>query len=264
MCRLFAFRSSLRSAVHRSLLAAENALVRQSAAHPDGWGLGYYVDGYPHLYRNPSQALDDGIFRQVASLVSAHTLLAHIRRASVGSVNLLNCHPFQYGNWMMAHNGEICGYNRFAEVRAGVRALVAPRFHPYILGSTDSEVIFFAFLSRLARRFDDIHHPGLPFERVAEELRATVADIRAVHDGDEVRPTRLTLIATNGYLMLGHCFRRPLYFSSHKTECGERETCTQYRESMCERPVEEGLVRHLILASETLEAGPNVWITYRA
>ena len=59
MCRLYAFRSSLRSAVHRSLIAAENALARQSAAHPDGWGLGYYVDDYPHLYRSPAQAMAD-------------------------------------------------------------------------------------------------------------------------------------------------------------------------------------------------------------
>ena len=54
---------------------------------------------YPHVYRNPAQAIDDGLFRNLGSVVSAYTLLAHIRRATVGNIGLLNYHPFQFGNW---------------------------------------------------------------------------------------------------------------------------------------------------------------------
>ena len=59
MCRLFGFRSVIPSQVHRSLLAAENALGTQSNQHPDGWGVAYYVDGAPHVTKNPITALGD-------------------------------------------------------------------------------------------------------------------------------------------------------------------------------------------------------------
>lgn len=260
MCRLYAFRSSLRSAVHQSLLAAENALAQQSKEHPDGWGIGYYVDDYPHLYRNPAQALEDGLFRELGGVVSTYTLLGHIRKASVGPVNLLNCHPFQFGNWLFAHNGEIAGYVEDPLIRQRVRELVSPRFERHLLGSTDSEVIFFVFLSRLAARFEDFHLPGLPFGAVADELRATVHDVVAISDTFGEQLTKLTLIVTNGNLMVGHRFRMPLHMSTYKTKCPESDSCAFYRQSMCEAQVDDGIVRHLVLSSEKPAENPNVWL----
>ena len=77
MCRLFGFRSIIPSHVHRSLVAADNALGAQSEAHPDGWGVAYYVDGAPHVTRMPATALDDHLFQQLSGVVSSETLLAH-------------------------------------------------------------------------------------------------------------------------------------------------------------------------------------------
>lgn len=245
--------------MHRSLLAAENALVNQSRAHPDGWGIGYYVDDYPHLYRNPSQALEDRLFRELGGVVSAYTLLGHIRKASVGEVNLLNCHPFQFGNWLFAHNGEIAGYDVDPDIRARVAELVAPRFAQHILGTTDSETIFYAFLSRLAARFEDFHLPGLSFQAVAGELRRTVDDVLEICDRVGEQETKLTFIVTNGNVMVGHRYRKPLYLSTHKTACPESATCAFYRPGMCEAPVDDGIVRHLILTSEKVAENPNVW-----
>ncbi len=259
MCRLYAFRSSLRSAVHQSLLAAENALVQQSKAHPDGWGIGYYVDDYPHLYRNPAQALEDGLFRELGGVVSTYTLLGHIRKASVGAVNLLNCHPFQFGNWLFAHNGEIAAYDEDPSVRARMMELVSPRFERHLLGTTDSEAVFYVFLSRLAARFEDFHLPGLPFGAVADELRATINDVCAISDTAGEQQTKLTVIVTNGNLMLGHRYRMPLHISTYKTRCPESDGCAFYRPSMCEAAVEDGIVRHLVLSSELPAATPNVW-----
>ena len=110
MCRLYGFRSSIDSTVHRSLVAAENAIARQSRLHRDGWGLAYYVGRYPHIVRNNEQALGDALFRDVSSVVATRTFMAHIRKATAGSVRVLNCHPFQYGAWTFAHNGQICGF----------------------------------------------------------------------------------------------------------------------------------------------------------
>src|SRR3954462_8092975 len=99
MCRLYGFRSSVLSGVHTSLVNAENALALQSLKHPDGWGIAYYHGRFPHLIKNDTQALEDGLFREVSSVVATRTLIAHIRQATVGQVNILNCHPFQHGPW---------------------------------------------------------------------------------------------------------------------------------------------------------------------
>ncbi|MFW5921639.1 MAG: class II glutamine amidotransferase, partial [Polyangiales bacterium] len=112
MCRLLGFRSVIPSQVHRSLVDADNALGNQSNEHPDGWGVAFYVDGAPHITRSPTRALGDQLFHRVSGVVSSETVLAHVRRATVGEVSVLNCHPFQHGKWVFAHNGEIKHFER--------------------------------------------------------------------------------------------------------------------------------------------------------
>src|SRR2546430_2252107 len=131
MCRLFGFRSVIPSQVHRSLTAADNALAEQSKAHADGWGVAHYVDGTPHGTRAPSTAVSDAIFHRLSGIVSSETVLAHVRRATVGPKTVLNCHPFQYGKWVFAHNGEI---RDFEAKRAALLDEIAPRLRRFILG----------------------------------------------------------------------------------------------------------------------------------
>ena len=49
MCRLFGFRSIIKSQVHSSLVGADDSLMTLSSDHPDGWGVAYYVEGAPHV-----------------------------------------------------------------------------------------------------------------------------------------------------------------------------------------------------------------------
>ena len=138
MCRLFGFRSILKSKVHRrfvnlpgyifsfccslqnihcthtqnmlslrSLIAAENSIALQSARHQDGWGLAYYINRIPHMVKSSKPANSDTIFTRVSGVVASETVLAHIRQATTGDSNTLNSHPFQHGNWVFAHNGQI-------------------------------------------------------------------------------------------------------------------------------------------------------------
>src|SRR6187455_645378 len=146
MCRLFGFRSVIPSQVHRSLLAAENALGVQSNLHPDGWGVAFYVDGSPHITKNAATALSDSLFHRLSGVVSSETVLAHVRKATQGKNSVLNCHPFQYGRWTFAHNGDIPTFERDRE---RLIAEIDPRLRRFVLGDTDSEVIFFMLLSRL-------------------------------------------------------------------------------------------------------------------
>jgi predicted glutamine amidotransferase len=260
MCRLYGFRSSVLSGVHTSLVHAENALALQSLKHPDGWGIAHYQGRFPHLIKNDRQALEDGLFRDVSAIVATRTLIAHIRQATAGKVNILNCHPFQHGPWTFAHNGTVVGFGTEEGIRERLLDCVDPRFRRQILGQTDSEVCFFIFLSHLARRVEDIHHDGIRSEVVVEALGAAVEQIRSVCPDRDGKPNSLTFLTTNGAVMVGIRFRRPLWFSTYKTRCPERDTCHAFEEGRCEREVTDGIVKHMIVASERVAANPNVWV----
>lgn len=259
MCRLFGFRSAVESHAHQSLVAAENALLRQSERHPDGWGVAYYVHSYPHLFRSAERALGSDLFREVSGLVSTTTLVAHIRKATVGELTLLNTHPFQFANWCFAHNGEIAGFAKEAAVREVARNQIDARFRGFVMGSTDSEVCFYAFLSRLARRVDSLHARGVPMEAVADSLREMADTMRGIGDRLGGGRSLLTFLVTNGNLMAGYREGRELHFSTYKTRCAERDTCHAWAPE-CEAEVAPGQhVNHLVLSSEQIAMQPNVW-----
>jgi len=253
MCRIFGFRSTIQSQVHRSLVAADNALGQLSNEHPDGWGVAYYVDGAPHVTRSPKSALHDHIFHRVSGVVASETVLAHVRRATVGELSVLNCHPFQYGRWTFAHNGEI---RDFAAHRETLRREVAPRLSRFILGETDSEVVFFLFLTHLSahgplsRRFS--------IDEVVDALRDTISQVRELTDGDtEESKALLTVVVTDGGTMAAVQSGKELFWSAHKTHCADRDTCPNLAPE-CEAPTETGYVNHLVFSSEPT-TGENVW-----
>ena len=265
MCRLFGFRSSIQSSVHHSLIQAENALSRLSRKHTDGWGIAYYVDAYPHLIRNDRQALGDSLFRELSGVVSTKMFMAHIRLATAGRVRVLNCHPFQYGRWTFAHNGEIARFND-PPVREAISALVDPRYRDYLLGDTDSEVLFHLFLSQLSRRTSRVNGSGVSFECVLDALRETLQLVLRSVEGvgpateGEGAGHKLTVLVSNGDMLLGYRLGKELHYSTYKSRCPERESCAVFEQDLCEASATDGgTVKHLMLASEPLGEGPNVW-----
>ena len=253
MCRLFGFRSVLESQVHRSLRSADNALAVQSVAHPDGWGVAYYVAGSPHIIKSTGVAQSDRLFHRVSGIVTSQTVLAHVRNATQGTISTVNCHPFQYGRWVMAHNGDIPA---FARHRAALVERISPVFRRFMLGDTDSEVIFHLFLSDLATRAD-LHRKGTPVDEIVGALRRTVATVHGLADEPD-RPCLLTLMVTDGEVMAAHQGGKELFWTTHKTQCPEREVCPFFSPE-CEAGVAPGgYVNHLVLSSEPL-LGENVW-----
>ncbi len=254
MCRLFAFRSVIPSQVHRSLMAADNALGAQSDKHRDGWGVAFYVDDSPHITRSPTTAIDDHLFHRVSGVVASETVLAHVRKATVGNNSVLNCHPFQYGRWTMAHNGEIRDFERH---RAAMRELVDDGLRRYILGDTDSEVIFFIFLTFLRRRAP--LYARFALEDVFAALRQTITLIRERCDtGVPEEDALLTIIITDGTLMAATQGGKELFVSTYKTRCADRDECKSLSPE-CEAPTVSGYVNHLVLSSERM-GGENVWL----
>jgi len=252
MCRLFGFRSVIPSQVHRSLLAAENALGQQSNDHPDGWGVAFYVDGAPHITRSPLTALGDALFHRLSGVVSSETVLAHVRKATRGPKTVLNCHPFQYGRWVFAHNGDI---SNFESKREELLAEVAPRLRRFILGDTDSEVVFFIFLSHLSALGPLSRRHSV--EDVVSALRNALRRAREICDQGTTRAL-LTVMVTDGDTLVASHGGKELFWSTYKTRCSDRETCPSLSE-VCEAPSRTGHVNHLILSSEPL-SGENIWL----
>ncbi len=251
MCRLFGFRSVIQSSVHRSLLEADNALGEQSNQHPDGWGVAFYVDGAPHVTRSPTTALGDQLFHRLSGVVSSETVLAHVRKATQGQNNVLNCHPFQFGRWVFAHNGDI---PNLEERRAALLSEVVPPLRRFILGETDSEIMFFIFLTLLQRVGPLARRHSV--EDVLAALRATSARVREVCDAPGVE-SLLTVMVTDGEVMAALQGGKELYYSTHKSRCADRERCPSLS-AECEAPTQSGFVNHLLVSSEPLQ-GENVW-----
>lgn len=254
MCRLFGFRSVIQSQVHRSLVDADNALAVQSRAHPDGWGVAYYVDGAPHLTKSASTALNDALFKRVSGIVASETVVAHIRKATVGENSVLNTHPFQHGKWVFVHNGEI---PEFARCRAAIDAEIAPRLRRYILGETDSERMFFLFLTQLSAHGPLTSRMGS--EEVTDALEKTVRLIRSIADGPESpEPCSLNFLVTDGACLVAVQGGKTLYWSTYKKRCSDRDTCP-FLAASCEAESKDGFVNHLIISSERL-SGENIWM----
>lgn len=253
MCRLFGFRSVIPSQMHRSLIAADNALGRQSERHPDGWGVAYYVDGAPHVTRSPAHALGDALFHRVSGVVSSETVLAHVRKATQGALTVLNCHPFQYGRWVFAHNGDVPGF--LDTHREALLSEVDPRLRRFVLGETDSETIFFMLLTRL-EALGPLAQPKAA-EDVMAALAATLRDVDRIAVQPDGKANLMTCIVTDGTTMVAHQGGKELFLSTYKKRCSDRESCASLAPH-CEAPTTTGRVNHLVLSSEPLH-GENVW-----
>lgn len=234
-------------------MEAENALGTQSNAHPDGWGVAYYVDGCPQVTRSPAHALGDQLFHRLSGVVASQTVLAHVRRATQGEKTVLNCHPFQYGRWVFAHNGDI---PNFEAVRDELRSRVSPGLRRFILGDTDSETIFFLFLTELEKH-SALVQPG-SVRNVVLALKRAIQVVRQVSvSPPEDKPLLLTMVVTDGNVLAGVQGGKELYLSTYKHRCKERDVCPSLS-AECEAESRTGFVNHFILSSEPL-SGQNVW-----
>jgi glutamine amidotransferase len=259
MCRIFGFRSVIQSQVHRSLVSADNALMNQSGRHPDGWGVAYYNCGAPHVIKSVATALDDALFRRVSGIVTSETVLAHLRKATQGGLSIINTHPFQYGPWVFVHNGNV---GKFAEIKAELIERIPKVLRRFILGDTDSEVLFYLLLGNMAKRCD-LARPGYPIADVVFAIRETVAEIVELtgalceRDDGPSDSTFLTFVITNGTTMVAHQGGKALHFTTYKRRCPDRDTCSSFGPE-CERATDDGYVKHLVVSSEPLQ-GENVW-----
>ncbi len=114
--------------------------------HSDGFGIAFFEDKACRLFVDNQSAVESPIAELVRNYpIKSRNVIAHIRKATQGKINLENSHPFSrelWGRqWIFAHNGDL---KDFIPELSG-------RFTP--VGNTDSERAFCYLLEQLVKRF---------------------------------------------------------------------------------------------------------------
>jgi predicted glutamine amidotransferase len=133
MCRFLGCVAVRPVDVRRELLDAPNPLIRQSEEHDSGWGMAVHAapDGSPPQCRRFVRAAHaDPGFRAVTE-ARGRILSIHVRRATMGGLDLDNTHPFCHGAVSLCHNGTVPHFSRLLEP-----GMERPR------GQTDTECLF--------------------------------------------------------------------------------------------------------------------------
>lgn len=132
--------------------------------HADGFGIAFFEGRGCRVFLDPQPARDSRVAELVRRVpIRSTAVVAHVRKATQGTVALENCHPFQrelWGRyWAFAHNGDLVD-------------LPPPpgRFYRPV-GATDSERAFCLLLEDLRARFPE-EKPPLPALRRALAERA--------------------------------------------------------------------------------------------
>lgn len=256
MCRLLGFCSNTPRSLAYPLLEAPNALIKQSKkdsrglTHPDGWGIGYYQNGEVRLHKNVAPAYEDAAFREQARRLSATNAIAHVRAASVGNIVMPNTHPFQYQNWLWAHNGTV---RPFDDIYQQFLKQIAPPYLALRQGQTDSELCFLLFLTELAKLSPaNLQHPAP--ELAFESMRRTVEKILAMAQPFILpKPSALTFLATNGEMLLAHRYVSTLFLLEKDSLAEEWLAPNSERPTPASPPA-----RLVIVASEPLNG--DAWL----
>lgn len=123
-------------------------LATRADEHKDGFGIAFFEGRGLRLFVDPESARQSPVAELVKRYpIRSGNVIAHIRKATQGTVALENTHPFMrelWGRyWIFAHNGNLPDF--------------APDLDGSVLpvGNTDSERAFCWLLTELRRRFGD-------------------------------------------------------------------------------------------------------------
>ncbi len=236
MCRLIAYKGTP-IIMDELLYQPKNSLINQSISakeieeplNGDGFGVGWYaseINYEPITYVSVNPAWSNRNLRNLAPKIKTDCMIAHVRAASVGDVSESNCHPFQYKNILMAHNG---GVEEFGKIKRKLRALLTDELYNWIKGQTDSEHIFALLLTNLFQ-----YHKSISPEAVADAFERTFRTIKQLMAETGIaEPAYLNMVFTNGLFLVA-----TRYVSDSK-----EEPLTMYHSEGSRYVVENGTTR---------------------
>ena len=236
MCRLMAYKGTP-IIIDSLLYQPKNSLINQSfnareieePLNGDGFGIGWYVPEVttePVTFVSVNPAWSNRNLRNLAPKIKTECLIAHVRAASVGEVSESNCHPFQYNNILMAHNG---GVEEFSKIKRHLRSPLSDELYNWIKGQTDSEHIFASLINNLKTTYDAITP-----ETVVDSFEHTFRNIKHLMTKYEIQePAYLNMVFTDGNFLVA-----TRYVTDDK-----EEPLTLYHSEGSRYVVEDGITR---------------------
>jgi len=223
--------------IDKLLYQPKNSLINQSfhareieePLNGDGFGVGWYVPELnyePITFVSVNPAWNNRNLRNLAPKIKTDCMIAHVRAASVGDVSESNCHPFQYKNILMAHNG---GVEDFGKIKRHLRDPLSDDLYNWIKGQTDSEHLFAFLLQELFS-----NHKSISPDAVVDSFEHTFRELKKLMTQYGVtEPAYLNMIFTNGLFFVG-----TRYCSDPK-----EEPLTLYHSEGSRYVVEDGVTR---------------------
>lgn len=198
MCELFGVSSRKRVDVNDLL----REFFSHSVKHANGWGMAIFYENSVSLEKEPVQAIKSSYLKErLQRRITVRNMIAHIRLATRGVMEYVNCHPFVLRDnfercWTLAHNGTIFDY---------------PRHSPYLHqqeGGTDSERILCFLVDQINQRQLEL---GRALNR--EERFALLEELVS----DMAKGNKLNLLIYDGELLYVHTnYANSLYYSQRE------------------------------------------------
>ncbi|WP_249961957.1 class II glutamine amidotransferase [Histophilus somni] len=171
--------------------------------HSDGFGIAFFEGKGIRVFRDNRPGHSSPIADCIKQYnIKSLNVVAHIRKATQGEVNIENTHPFireLWGeNWVFAHNGNL---NSLPDMTESL-------FQP--IGSTDSETAFCYMLSQLKKRF-----PKKPNE---QDMFSAIQKLTQ----ELTQRGTFNFILSNGEWMMAHCSTN-LHYLTRKAPFGKAQ-----------------------------------------
>lgn len=130
---------------------------RDDGPHKDGFGMAYQEKNkwvsYKSLHNPISKIYDDFNEIQNSPLVIMHLRhnchLGNSCSIATGQKSIENTHPFLHDKYVFAHNGNILYFEKY---KSNLRKYISDDLFSKIKGETDSEWIFYMFLTLLQKK----------------------------------------------------------------------------------------------------------------
>ena len=156
MCRLFLSINTknikkkiflfLSQSIHQQKFTPLLNNYRDGIIHHDGYGLSWFKNNKIDFYKSPLLFIKDTNFNNILNSISSNIILGHIRQKTESNVCYDNTHPFYFNNQVFMHNGKIKDFNKNKQI---IFKYINLNYLPFIKGCTDSEILFFLYLTFL-------------------------------------------------------------------------------------------------------------------
>ncbi len=232
-----------------ALVRAQEALIRsgftrsRNVPRPTGWGACLFLEEGIRASRSPVHNPYDKVVDRSLLGTEADGAIAHVRHGTAGKPDRRNTHPFVHGTWAFAHHGAV---ENFQTIRRELTGEMTPELRRAVKGTTDSEHIFYLFLSYLKRSAGSIAGDA-PINRIRDAFEKTVVRLNewSERTGSKVCSS-LVMVACNRQVLLACRQRGPLHILERETPrhcpvCGTSHVSPGEEDSPC---------RSVIVASE--------------